>query len=267
MRRVGLTLFALLLNVFGPNAFGLSQSDSRTLLIVSGLGLVVLLVGTTRQVRGAVSRLLANLSQRVGPASAVTPSNAATAEARPVPWETLRDAIDTAMTWLYRREEWHGLTDDGKQSEGAWDVWVAPKWSALGLKDLPYTKPVRTVGGEPGFTAPKMSRQMDALHHEGLDKLDELRGLRTHGVEAHTKRHYDSWFHDWDQKASQFVIDKYGVQYWGRFGGDDGALRFVPGGSDEGINAFPEWVLEMIDGVDRRLRRIRWIANGMKGLM
>ena len=106
---------------------------------------------------------------------------------------------------------------------------------------------------------PKMQGQMALLHEEGLDKHDELRGLRDYRIESHTRAHYDEWFASWDARVYRFVIEGVGIQYWGQFGGDSGLAA-------TDLSAFPEWVQEMATAVDRRLLRLRWIANGKVGL-
>jgi hypothetical protein len=73
-------------------------------------------------------------------------------------WESdrtrLRKALDTALTWLYRRQNWLGLSHDGRFSEPApADIWGSKKYHELGLDPLPYEPPTQ-VPVEPGWQPP-----------------------------------------------------------------------------------------------------------------
>jgi hypothetical protein len=103
--------------------------------------------------------------------------------------ERMRAAIDTAITWLYRRQNWGpGLSDDAKFSEPApYDTWVKGKYEQLDLSDMQY-KPPRTIGREKGFTPPDPSdveglraalerKTVELLHAN--DKLAEAKTRET----------------------------------------------------------------------------------------
>jgi hypothetical protein len=65
--------------------------------------------------------------------------------------DRLRRAVDIAITWLYRRQNWAGLSHDGKYSEPAPDsTWGQQKYGQLGLAGLLY-EPAAEVPVEPGF--------------------------------------------------------------------------------------------------------------------
>jgi hypothetical protein len=69
----------------------------------------------------------------------------------------LRQALDIAITWLYRREHWAGLSHDGKFSEAApAGIWGDKKYKDLGLEPLVYAPPPQ-VPVEPGWTPPSQS--------------------------------------------------------------------------------------------------------------
>jgi hypothetical protein len=64
----------------------------------------------------------------------------------------LHKALDTAITWLYRRENWDGLSEDGRNTEPApKDIWADGKYAQLGLNGVGY-QPPQTIPPEPGFT-------------------------------------------------------------------------------------------------------------------
>lgn len=66
----------------------------------------------------------------------------------------LRRGVDVLITWLYRRENWHGLSHDGRYAEPApEDIWGSKKYQDLELEGLEY-RPPRIVPPEPGFAPP-----------------------------------------------------------------------------------------------------------------
>lgn len=68
--------------------------------------------------------------------------------------DLLHRATDILITWLYRRENWHGLTAEGQSAESApWDIWAKQKYDQLGLNGVSY-QPPDSVAGEPGFLPP-----------------------------------------------------------------------------------------------------------------
>jgi hypothetical protein len=71
-----------------------------------------------------------------------------------IAWQTRasaqRRALDTLLTWVYRRREWSGLSDEGRFTEGAPDFYGQPIYDHLGLMGL--YKRAEVVGAEPGFT-------------------------------------------------------------------------------------------------------------------
>ena len=65
--------------------------------------------------------------------------------------ERLRRAVDIAITWLYRRQNWAGLSHDGKYSEPAPNsTWGQQKYGQLGLAGLLFEPPAE-VPVEPGW--------------------------------------------------------------------------------------------------------------------
>jgi hypothetical protein len=83
--------------------------------------------------------------------------------------DLFRAATDTLLTWLYRRQNWHGLSEDGRTHEPAPREWAEPKYQQLGLGGLHYGPP-QQVAGEPGFTPP-----VPDSHGGGSEKVDDAR--------------------------------------------------------------------------------------------
>jgi hypothetical protein len=87
-------------------------------------------------------------------------SNVETQRRAAIDWkrrtEQLRSALDFAVTWLYRRQNWGpGLSHDGKYNEPApADIWGNQKYEQLGVADIPYEPPPR-VPVEPGWEPPE----------------------------------------------------------------------------------------------------------------
>jgi hypothetical protein len=71
-----------------------------------------------------------------------------------------RTAVDFLITWLYRRQNWHGLSPDGRSFEPAPREWAEKKYVELGLNGLHYGPP-RQIPGEPGFTPPEPNPRGD----------------------------------------------------------------------------------------------------------
>lgn len=67
----------------------------------------------------------------------------------------LRHAVDVLITWLYRRQNWDGLSTDGKYTEPApAKTWGWQKYKQLGIPVSEYEPPAQ-VAGEPGWTPPE----------------------------------------------------------------------------------------------------------------
>ena len=86
------------------------------------------------------------------------PSPGLSAEEALTGWEhdraRLRRAVDIAITWLYRRANWSGLSPDGRFVEPApADIWAKDKYKQLDLEPLPY-EPPQHVAHEPGWEPP-----------------------------------------------------------------------------------------------------------------
>ncbi len=63
-------------------------------------------------------------------------------------------ALDTVLTWLYRRENWAGLSDDQRYRDSApFDIWIKQKYEELDLPGMDYAPP-KTVAAERGFIPP-----------------------------------------------------------------------------------------------------------------
>jgi hypothetical protein len=82
--------------------------------------------------------------------------------------EAIRRALAIAVTWLYRRHNWAGLTEDGRTSEAApEDIWAREKYRQLGVPDLAF-EPPDLVPVEPGFagsgSARRTARESEELH-------------------------------------------------------------------------------------------------------
>jgi hypothetical protein len=93
-------------------------------------------------------------------------------------------ALDTTITWLYRRENWDGLTDDGRHSEPApKDIWADGKYAQLGLNGVAYQPPA-TVPSEPGFTPPVADAQGEATGKRGDGFAAQDQGSTTRHEDA-----------------------------------------------------------------------------------
>ena len=122
----------IMADLFAPVAFPL-------LVLAIAFGLVILFAYRDTKNLGAAS----------GPSGA---RPAAHSPASPDP--AIHRALDTVVTWLYRRQNWKTISPDARASEAApWDIWASEKYDQLGLRGLPYTNPT-AVAGEPGFSPP-----------------------------------------------------------------------------------------------------------------
>lgn len=55
----------------------------------------------------------------------------------------MHKALDTTITWLHRRENWSGLSADGRNSEPApKKIWADSKYAQLGLNGVAYQQAV-----------------------------------------------------------------------------------------------------------------------------
>jgi hypothetical protein len=76
-----------------------------------------------------------------------------------------RRALDIAITWLYRRQNWSGLSSDTRNKEpGPADMWGTTKYSELGLDEFPF-EPPKAVIAEPGWQPPLTERQDPEVDH------------------------------------------------------------------------------------------------------
>jgi hypothetical protein len=170
-------------------------------------------------------------------------------------------AVDTLLTWLYRRQNWFGLTADGRTSEPApWDIWAKRFYEVLDLRGLKY-EPPSIVGVEPGYKPPLRDPELIAIEADGTAILDELRRLRKDRESEQTREDLQRRYREWDRRTEKWVLDNHGAGYWITFSGDDGRLSYAFS------EAFSNWAQEIADGVDRRLARLRWLESGKVGLM
>lgn len=170
-------------------------------------------------------------------------------------------AVDTLLTWLYRRENWFGLSSDGQLSEPApWDIWAKRFYELLDLRGLRYDPPP-VVGAETGYRPPLHDPERIGIELDGIAILDELRLLRAARETDQTKDDLQRRFHEWESRAEKWVLARHGTGYWTGFSGEDGRLSH---GSDY---AFAPWARATADAVDRRLARLRWLERGKVGLM
>lgn len=73
-----------------------------------------------------------------------------------------RQAVDTLVTWLYRRSNWHGLSIDGRYRESAPEFYAKEFYRDLGL-DWPYEPPAN-VQAERGYEGPPSVAVPAAVH-------------------------------------------------------------------------------------------------------
>jgi hypothetical protein len=68
--------------------------------------------------------------------------------------EKHRHALKALVTWLYRRDGWHGLSAQGRTTEAApWDAYAKARYSQFGLEDEAY-EVTNNVHSEPGWKPP-----------------------------------------------------------------------------------------------------------------
>jgi len=95
----------------------------------------------------------------------------------------LRTAVDTLVAWLYRRQNWPGLSRDARYSEPAPnEIWAIGKYRELGLTGIPY-EPPPSVGAEPGFMVLEDGVPQDLpqdsddarIHEKGKSQADQTK--------------------------------------------------------------------------------------------
>jgi hypothetical protein len=85
--------------------------------------------------------------------------------------QRLQRAVNIAITWLYRRQNWAGLSHDGRYSEPAPEsTWGQQKYGQLGLAGLLYQPPAE-VPAEPGWEPGDRERPTPEPASPVLDRI------------------------------------------------------------------------------------------------
>jgi hypothetical protein len=268
---------ANVLTVIGTTALSIASTMPWWALAGIYVGLLLMSVAVLSPVVGALGRRIVGARQDPQP-------NASNPGIRLPPPPALADRTTGTMSriepWAYRlgaarllrklylathQQELATLDTDALAKVQAPKDWGDPIYREIGLPREPAYDPAAVLTHRDEHLGRDEEQQgrrepWRRLNTEGQQLLDELRGLRGPATSEDSQRRMRDRFEDWDRRTGAWVSEEHGEQTWQQFSGDNGLLRY------RADRSFPDWVRELVDAVDRRLLRLRWIVNGKQGL-